>query len=533
MSCSPVLSRLSLFAFAGWLAIVPAACNSHRLAAPDPAMTSAQKERFGLWRVPKLDLLFMVDDSPSMAPLQAKLSAQLGSFIDALANPTTGGLPDLHVAVVSSSLGGGAWGNVNQCASGAYPGDDGGKFQQGPGGAGHGSCTMLHPGQTFLATGGGSTGAPPNYDGDVRDAFQCMALLGDGGCGFESPFASVYYALSKATQPNDPDNAGFLRDDAALAVVMVTNEDDCSVAAGSLLLDPGINSVSDPTGLGALQSYRCNEFGHLCNSAPPPHDAPASPVTLDGCVSAEDAGKTDPAVRAPDGSSDPTMGHLWPTVAQFTEFLISLKNNPDDVLVAALAGPTSDDGGHSLYRVLAQANPAANGELDPVVDHSCTHATSDADMPEYADPAVRIRQWVDGFGANGVFYPICADDFRAAMLGIARAITRIIDPACVSGDIAWVDAAEPSRGHDCQVSVPDASGAGARMTLPECLPLAADSAPPTPTNAPCYRLIPNASWCAFTGAATSVSICTDASCNAAKNDSGWADVQITCALQSH
>ena len=25
-----------------------------------------------------------------------------------------------------------------QCASGAYPGDDGGKFQQGPGGAGHG-----------------------------------------------------------------------------------------------------------------------------------------------------------------------------------------------------------------------------------------------------------------------------------------------------------------------------------------------------------------------------------------------------------
>ena len=46
----------------------------------------------------------------------------------------------------------------------------------------------------------------------------------------------------------------------------------------SLLLDPGINSVDDPSGLGALQSYRCNEFGHLCDDpaggaakVPPPH----------------------------------------------------------------------------------------------------------------------------------------------------------------------------------------------------------------------------------------------------------------------
>src|SRR5205085_370199 len=112
-----------------------------------------------------------------------------------------------------------------------------------------------------------------------------------------------------------PDNGGFLRDNAALAIVMVTNEDDCSVRSDSLLLSPTVNSVTDLSGLGALQSYRCNEFGHLCDGVPPPHDPPPmSGVTLKNCVSAEDNGKTDDQVVDPQGNHDPTHGHLWPTV---------------------------------------------------------------------------------------------------------------------------------------------------------------------------------------------------------------------------
>ena len=507
------------------------ACNSHRLAAPTPAVSNLQKRNFLSSVNRKLDLLFMIDDSASMAPLQTKLSQQLGNFMDALANPATGQLPDLHVAVVSSSFGGGAWNNVNQCASGSYPGDDGGKFQQGPGGAGHGSCTMLHAGQTYLASGDGSPGSDPNYDGDIRDAFKCMALLGDRGCGFESQFESVYYALYKAAQPNDPDNGGFLRDDAMLAVVMVTNEDDCSVAPQSLLLDPGVNAVSDPSGLGALQSYRCNEFGHLCNGAPPPHDAPASPVTLDGCVSAENDGKTDSSLRDPDGKPDPTMGHLWPTVSDLTSFIRKLKSNPDDILVAALAGPTTDLAGHSLYRVLSQPNPAAGDELDPVVDHSCTQPTGDGTMPEYADPAVRIKQWVDSFGPNGVFYPICANDFRSAMVGIAQAILPHIEPSCLSDDIAWIDPGDHARGHDCQVTLTPRGGTP--RALPECTPLATGGTLATPTNWPCYQLVSSTTdGCVpDRGAGTALVICNDAACDRKMNGSTAADANVSCALQ--
>jgi len=379
----------------------------------------------------KLDILFMVDDSASMAPLQAKLKTQIPAFLNALANPTTLAKPDLHVAVVSSSFGGGAWANVAQCQSGSHPGDDQGNFQQGPGGAGSGACPMLHAGETFLKSGDGTAANPPNFDGDLSTALNCMAALGDGGCGFEAPFASVYYALAKGKllpgptdQTHDANNGGFLRTDAQLAVIMLTNEDDCSVAFNSLLLDPGVNSVMDPSGLGALTCYRCNEFGHLCAGSPPPHgfptSLPAEGVTLTSCVSAEDAGKTDPLLRDPNGDPDPTMGHLWPTVSDLATFLKSLKANPNDVFLAAIAGPTVDANGGSLYKVVPVDNPST-GEVDPMIAHSCTQPTTTG-QPEYADPAVRIKQLVDDFGSNGVFYPICSADFQGSMTGIAASM---------------------------------------------------------------------------------------------------------------
>jgi len=378
----------------------------------------------------KLDVLFMIDDSASMAPLQAKLMTQIPAFMNSLANPVTLEKPDLHVAVVSSSFGAGAWANVAQCGSGTHPGDDQGKFQQGPGGPGSGACPMLHAGETFLKSGDGTAADPPNFDGDVATALTCMAMLGDSGCGFEAPFASVMYALAKGRldrgptdSEHDPDNGGFLRLDAQLAVIMLTNEDDCSVRYDSLLLDPAVNSVTDPTGLGALSSYRCNEFGHLCAGSPPPHGyptpIPAEGITLTSCVSAEEQGKTDPAVVDPFGSPDPTNGHLWPTISDLSQFLRSLKANPADVFVAAIAGPTTDASGGSLYKVLPSSN-TTNGEVDPVIAHSCTQPT--AGEPEYADPAVRIKQWVDSFGPNGVFYPICAADFQGSMTGIATSM---------------------------------------------------------------------------------------------------------------
>jgi hypothetical protein len=531
-------------------AVVPAlwACNARRLATPDPIPAVVDARTFKQSVNHKLDLLVMVDDSSSMAPLQTKLGAQLPNFLMALRDKNTQQYPDLHVAVISSSLGGGAWANVNQCSSGSHPGDDGGKFQQGPGGAGNGSCAMLHGGEKYLKNGDGTAANPANFDGDIGAAFQCMALLGDGGCGFESQFESTYFALNKAMMPlgtdpgQDPDNGGFLRDDAVLAVVMLTNEDDCSVRNDSLVLDPGINSATDPTGLGALQSYRCNEFGHLCDGVPPPHGydfgtkmfnlapgtfrTPTGPgtggVQLNKCVSEENMGKTDDQLRDPTGKPDPTNGHLFPTVQQLHDYVISLKDNPDDVLVAAIAGPVVDNGGNSLYRVFAQANPAANGELDPVVDHSCVQATNGD--PEYADPAIRVKAWVDSFGANGIFYPICANDFTMAVKGIADKINQRLGASCVSTNIALLDPKNPQSPHNCQVTQKTTDMTTGKVTsakLPEC----------DGNTFPCFKLTFNSASCLDPNASTLFQTCNDANCMAANNSSDMKDASIACAVQ--
>ena len=541
LSKVPRLLRWRYLRWVASAAVVPAlwACNSRRLAIPDPEPAVIDTRQFKQTVNHKLDIIFMVDDSSSMKPLQAKMQAQLPAFMDALVDEQTKQLPDLHVGVVSSSFGGGAWGNVNQCQSHIPDpntlGDDYGRFLQGAVGMNPSPCSMLHSGTKYLANIGDNQ--MPNYDGDIRDAFKCIALLGDKGCGFESQFGSVYWALAKALAPAtgdgaDPDNGGFLRSDAVLAIVMVTNEDDCSVAPDSLLLAPNVNSATDPKGLGALQSYRCNEFGHLCDGVPPPHgynfmtkqfDLPMNGVTLKNCVSAENMGKTDDGVVDPNGNPDPTHGHLWPTVDDFTKYIKMFKNNPDDILVAAIAGPTVDGQGNSLYRVIPQMNSAAMGEMDPVVDHSCTQQVAGGADPEYADPAVRIKQWTDSFGTNGIFYPICANDFKMAMTSIAMRIHQKLGSSCVSTNIAK-DPQDPSK-HNCNVTqkTTDSSGKQTTQKLEEC-----DDAR---SNAPCYLLTENSPQCTDATAKTLFKVCNDASCMMMQGSTDTKDAQIACAVE--
>ena len=81
-------------------------------------------------------------------------------------------------------------------------------------------------------------------------------------------------------------NVVFCVPDATLAVVLITNEDDCSVPDDSDLIDPSQKLMSDP--LGPFWSFRCNEFGHLCNINGTHAAAAARPADhLQGCVSNE------------------------------------------------------------------------------------------------------------------------------------------------------------------------------------------------------------------------------------------------------
>ena len=377
---------------ARWAALAAAlpavwACHTSRLIAPGSTLSGGNQDLYQRTLTRDLDIVFMIDDSSSMKELQNKLAASFPTFMNVLEG-LPGGLPNVHIGVVSSSMGAGRNPSVDHCPQGG----DQGVFRAAPLGA---TCAQgsLNPGQSFISHVNGAT----NYTGDIADVFSCIAALGDGGCGFEHQFASVLRALGADGQPPPTQNAGFLRPDAYLMVVLITNEDDCSAPPDSALFDSSSALISDP--LGPLKSYRCNEFGHICGGQAPPR-TPAGPTDLTGtCRSAED-------------------GRLL-RVADVVAALKRLKADPAKVLVAAIAGPKAP------YVVDVLPPDLPDVAKWPAVDHSCMETEADGSVT-YGDPSVRIAAWVEAFGANGVFENICAGDFRAALQDIARDLGMII-----------------------------------------------------------------------------------------------------------
>jgi MYXO-CTERM domain-containing protein len=343
-----------------------------------------------------LDVLFVIDNSSSMRLSQTNLTANFPAFMDTLQN-LPGGLPNIHVAVISSDLGAGD-GTVPSCSR---TGDEG-KFHFAP----QAPCTAttLQGGATFISNVGGAA----NYTAaDISTVFSCIAALGDTGCGFERPFSSVLRALGADEMPAPAENQGFLRADALLAIVIVTNEDDCSARPDSDLYDFSTSSMSLASPLGPPGNFRCNEFGHLCDGVRPPRQAPgdemSATTTLDNCTSAEC-----------DGSLVP--------VAEFVARLRALKTAPSsEIVVGAIAGPPTP------YTVQWNAPSIVDTSCNqatcpwPSIAHSCTSADG-----SFADPGVRITDWVHAFGANGIASSICDTNFGPALQQIAARISALL-----------------------------------------------------------------------------------------------------------
>jgi len=196
-----------------------------------------------------IDVLFVIDNSPSMTPLQAVLARSIPKFIRQI--ESTGA--DYHIGIVSSDVGataspGSVWsGSLGSCNT--YEGDDG-VLQNLPcsnrsnlSAEAVAACNKLCPdsrfvpigGQRYISKTGGVTNvptamAPDPVTGRMVDygpqkAFQCMALLGDGGCGIEGQLEGAQRALDGHRLDND----GFLRPNSMLAVIFITDEDDCSI----------------------------------------------------------------------------------------------------------------------------------------------------------------------------------------------------------------------------------------------------------------------------------------------------------------
>jgi hypothetical protein len=462
-----------------------AGCPARTLQAPTPSPTVSLKQTFPQSLNQKLDLLFMIDDSSSMQSLQTKLSTNLPTLLNLLkALPT--GLPDLHIAVVSSSMG---YDSLN--ITGCRPQDvDNGVFRHtiDPTGTLGTTCAGVTLNGNYISA---EANAAPNFTGDIGTVFGCIALLGQSGCGFEAQMASVQAALD----PNNPipDNAGFLRDDAILGVVMLTNEDDCSAPPDTGLFDDPQGGPDDA--LGRLMSYRCTEFGILCDSISPPHTLdPNTTVTLNNCVSAEGSG-------------------MLTTVASFESFLLSLKGgDASRVLFAAITAPPTPFQVSSYQSLSSPPNPTY--PTAPGLVPACMNQTT----MEYGDPAVRITKAATDLG--GTTYDICAGDFAPAMTQIAADIGRRLGPACINGTIATRADGTP----DCSINDVSRANDGT-TTQSDGIPFCNTTAAPFPS--PCWQLITDATRCPN---GQVLQICRDPTCNPNQYPTGSVSASVQCEL---
>ena len=202
--------------------------------------------------------------------------------------------------------------------------------------------TTLTAGDTFIS----DADMMPNYTDPLSNVVQCIALLGDQGCGFEHQLGSIDRALgADGHGPAPSQNAGFLRPEALLVILMLTNEDDCSAPPDTTIysLNGAQQNISNPDG--PIANYRCNggpRGGHLCQD---PHatqpDAPTSrrrstrPATRRGR-------RRRPLLDLANCQDNETGTSALTPVSRFVSDIKALKTDPDNqILVATIAAPAA------------------------------------------------------------------------------------------------------------------------------------------------------------------------------------------------
>ncbi len=169
-----------------------------------------------------MDILFVIDNSGSMAEEQQNLVTNFPKFIEVLEDYETGGEGGLIYRVGVTNT------EVQRSFSANLIGIPMPMSQAGADGAliGQSKCGF----------------ALPWIDGpgdNVADDFSCAAKVGITGGGIEMPFAAIEAALGK--QSDWGPNQGFYRKDeeSLLVIIIITDEDDCSVENGGTVVTAG------------------------------------------------------------------------------------------------------------------------------------------------------------------------------------------------------------------------------------------------------------------------------------------------------
>ncbi|MCA9709805.1 MAG: hypothetical protein KDK70_28455 [Myxococcales bacterium] len=469
----PITSALLLLPLLG-------GCNAHPLErvcyqhyGEDTTSVSMDSRR-------KVDILFVIDDSGSMGEEQGALAENFGVLVEQLeqlevdadyrigitttqsANPhcQTGG-DEVGVLRLRS-----CWSHLDDFVFGGTDRRDEACRQACPE-----ALAELLPLPSALEEGGslvarpwlersrGGTNVPEGVTG--AQALACWGPQGIAGCGYESPLEAMLAALERSDDDGDP-AAGFLRDDALLQVVIITDEADCSTTlAGAAAFDPdGSRALWPDPGADQAPSAVCWAAGVACQSLP------------EGRIGCEPADV--------DLAGQPTTpeGAVLHPLSRYVELLDRIdahkrqvmKVDEPQVLLSVIAGVPPGWAGEALdYQPGDDAGFLANFGVG---------AGCRSDKGE-AVPPVRLLAMADAFadepGTN--LFSICDGDYRPALQSIAtRLIEQLSRPTCIDTGDAGSRLVVDGRATHCIVeqrvgqerrAVPTCTREGEGWALPE------------------------------------------------------------------
>jgi hypothetical protein len=155
----------------------------------------------------KVDILFVIDNSGSMVEEQASLLASFSGFVSGI-QAQLGSADSYHLGVVTTDA---YSNNAPGCQTlGALVTQTGGDSAAGL------DCLPFSSGARYL----------DDTEPDLDAKFSCIAQVGISGSGDEIQAQSGYTAVSFAMNAPGACNDGFIRDDALLVVVIITDEED-------------------------------------------------------------------------------------------------------------------------------------------------------------------------------------------------------------------------------------------------------------------------------------------------------------------
>jgi len=270
---------------------------------------------------------------------------------------------------------------------------------------------------------------------DPAAAFACFAPQGINGCGFESQLESLYLALIRA-QDSNQDSYGFLRASSVLAVVVLSDEADCSYNKDFAEIFDADGSKafwSDPEAA-FPSSAVCWNAGVACEGDPSAYDS-CEPANYD----LTGAGASD---------ADAVL-HPLPRYAGLLDGLEDEKQqlNPDQQLIVSVIAGVEGGGADWSVSYADAADP--EHQLAYGIGPGCVDPNGDP-----AVPPVRMRALAESCAFGGqpaALHSVCADDYSAALADLGERIAAQMPPACFSKCVADTELSTPQLEPDCVV----------------------------------------------------------------------------------